>query len=126
MRAAFNRMTRTVSPWIFLAGTEALAQVSLKMAADATGTSEGPLQTTMALLKQPWFVLSIACDIAGLVAWMAVLRRHDISFAVPVSALSYFAILGTASIALHEPVAWQQCAGLLCIGIGILWIARDD
>ena len=79
-----------------------------------------------ALVSNHWFQASIAADIANFFIWMSILRRHDLSLAVPLSSLSYFTVIALSTILLHEAVTPLQLVGLGAVGIGIILIAGPD
>lgn len=114
------------APWVALALLEALAQVSLKFAALAVSPDENAWAPVGRLIREPWFAVSIGCDVAGFWAWMVLLTKYDLSVAIPVSALTYFATIAASTLILHESVTWQHAAGLLCIGAGIALVAGKD
>ena len=122
---AFLSRSTTAFRWLILISLETLGQLSLKFAADGTDVSDslGPWLQKLAL--NHWFQISIACDIAGFLAWMSILRRHDLSFAIPISGLCYFATVGISTIFLHEPVQSVQLIGLAIIGTGVILVAAE-
>ena len=115
---------RTMAHWLVFVSLETTAQLTLKVAAVGTMGPGGAWGWLQALASNPWFQASIACDVANFLVWMAILRRHDLSVAIPLSALCYFSIIIASSLLLHEPVSVPQVAGLALIGLGIFWIAR--
>ncbi|MFM9939372.1 MAG: transporter [Hyphomicrobiaceae bacterium] len=125
MTAIFIGRLRGVTLWATLALLEAGAQVTLKLAAIEASAAEISWAGMKALLGSPWFLASVACDACAFLVWMAVLARHDLSLAVPVSACSYFAIMLASSLVLLEPVATSHLAGIGLIGVGIVLIAND-
>lgn len=111
--------------WLLLVGSETLAQLALKQAAMVSDVDAGASGWLATLVASPWFLLSIFCDIAGFSAWIAILQRHDLSLAIPLSSLSYVTTIAIAFILLHEPVTQHQIAGIVCIGCGILLLAQS-
>ena len=116
--------SKTIAHWLLFVSLETTAQLTLKMAAVATPSLGGTGGWLQALASNSWFQASIACDIANFLVWLAILRRHDLSVAIPLSALCYFSIIIASSVLLHEPVSTPQIAGLLLTGFGILCIAQ--
>ena len=53
----------------------------------------------------------------------AILRRHDLSLAIPLSSICYFAIIAAGTVFLHESVAVAQWVGLIVIGVGLALIS---
>jgi drug/metabolite transporter (DMT)-like permease len=77
------------------------------------------------LVVNPWFLGSLLCDAAGFLLWLALLRRHDLSFAVPVSSLCYFTIVLSGFLVFGETVRPIQLIALTVIGCGICLIAFE-
>ena len=114
---------RTGAIWVVFAALETAAQLTLKMAAGTTASELSTGAWLCALATNPWFQLSIACDMANFFAWMAILRRHDLSLAIPLSSICYFAIIAAGTVFLHESVAVAQWVGLIVIGFGLALIS---
>lgn len=112
--------------WLLLVGSETLAQLALKQAAIISDVDAGASTWLTTVVANPWFLLSILCDISGFSAWIAILRRHDLSLAVPLSSLSYVTTVAMTFILLHESVTLLQVAGMVCIGFGILVLTQND
>jgi drug/metabolite transporter (DMT)-like permease len=112
--------------WLILAALETGAQLAIKLAADTTAAAGTGLSWIVSLLMNPWFLASIGCDAAGFLLWLALLRRHDLSFAVPLSSLCYFSIVLASLIVLGEPLRAVQALGLISVGIGIYLIASES
>lgn len=125
MRRYSSLNWRSYVVWTMLVGLETGAQLALKMAADLTPTEMGMVAWLQALLSSPWFQLSIGLDVAGFVAWMAILREHELSFAIPVSSLCYFATILASTLLLREQVHAMQVLGLSAVGFGIVLIAAE-
>ena len=117
---------RTGAIWLIFVALETAAQLALKMAADTTVARDGIAGWFGALASSPWFQLSIGCDIVNFFAWMAILRQHDLSLAIPLSSAAYVAIIAASTIVLHENIETMQWLGLILIGLGIVLVAADD
>ena len=111
--------------WIGFVGLETAAQLSLKMAA-TTNHALGMSAWIGALLTNHWFQISILCDAVNFLMWMTILRRHDLSLAVPLSSLCYGAIVLLSFLLLHEPITGVQLIGLCTIGAGVIVLAKDN
>jgi drug/metabolite transporter (DMT)-like permease len=111
--------------WLILAALETEAQLFIKLAADTTAAAGTGLSWVAGLLMNPWFLGSIGCDAVGFLLWLALLRRHDLSFAVPLSSLCYFSIVLASLVVLGEPLRAVQALGLIAVGVGIYLIASE-
>jgi hypothetical protein len=115
---------RTYVLWLIFVSLETGAQLALKEASNA-GTA-GWLNSIGPIVNNPWFLGSIACDAANLLVWLAILRRHELSVAVPLSSMTYFAVLLASALLLHEPVRGFQLAGLFLVGIGVPLVSWNE
>jgi drug/metabolite transporter (DMT)-like permease len=112
--------------WFVLIACETGAQLALKLAAGQSALDLDYLQWLTLLATNKWFMISIAFDIASFFAWMSILRRHNLSVAVPLTSLCYIAIVMMTVVFLHEPVTSLQLIGLSTIGLGIFFLTKQD
>jgi drug/metabolite transporter (DMT)-like permease len=110
--------------WLIFVVLETAAQLTLKMASGA-GTTHY-LQSIGTIVNSRWFMASIACDAANLIIWLAILRRHELSVAVPLTSMTYFAVLLASGLLLHEPVRLAQLMGLILIGGGVTLVSWNE
>jgi drug/metabolite transporter (DMT)-like permease len=110
--------------WLVFVALETFAQIALKIAAVDTGAPSSVGDWLRVLAGNGWFQASIAADVANFFAWMLILRRHDLSLAVPLSSLCYVTILLASAVILHEKVMPFQLLGLTLVGIGIALVAE--
>ena len=109
--------------WVVFVALETFAQVALKLAAVDSSAASSLGRWLVALASNSWFQASLGADVLNFVAWMMILRRHDLSLAVPLSSLCYFTIVIASTVLLHEQVGVFQVVGLGLIGIGIVLVA---
>ncbi len=123
---AIGPLLRTGCLWLMFVALETTAQLALKMAAISAGGDANLWGSINPIVTNPWFAGSIACDAANLLLWLAILRRHDLSLAVPLSSVTYFTVLLAAGLFLHEPISAPQLAGLMLVGIGLTLVTWDQ
>jgi len=111
--------------WLMLITFETSSQLAIKFAADITDTSQTNSQWIWALLTQPWFIVTIAFEVAGFFIWMSILNQQNLSLAVPLSSLSYFMIILTGTLVFHESISVGQWVSLLIIAAGIWLVATE-
>ena len=112
--------------WLLFVALETFAQISLKFAAASTA-GQGRLGDWLATLAADrWFQASIAADVINFFVWMSILRRHELSLAVPLSSFCYFTIVAFSTLVLHEAVSPLQLLGLGAVGVGIILVAGPD
>jgi uncharacterized membrane protein len=77
-------------------------------------------------LRLPWMWLGIAMMSLGFFSLLAILSFQEVSFVVPVSALSYAAGAFGAKTFLGERINRNRWVGIavVCIGVTIVWWSR--
>ena len=77
-------------------------------------------------LRLPWMWLGIALMSLGFFSLLAILSFQEVSFVVPVSALSYAAGAFGAKAFLGERINGNRWIGIavVCIGVTIVWWSR--
>jgi drug/metabolite transporter (DMT)-like permease len=77
-------------------------------------------------LRLPWMWLGIALMSLGFFSLLAILSFQEVSFVVPVSALSYAAGAFGAKAFLGECVSRSRWIGIavVCLGVTIVWWSR--
>lgn len=109
--------------WLVFVALETFAQVALKLAAVDSDAASSLSGWIAALASNGWFQASLTADVLNFFAWMTILRRLDLSLAVPLSSLCYFAIVIVSTLLLRETVSVPQVVGLGLIGVGIILVA---
>jgi len=74
-------------------------------------------------LAQPWMWVGVAMMAVGFFSLLAILSFRDVSFVVPVSALSYAAGAFGARAFLGERISRNRWLGIavVCVGVTIVW-----
>jgi drug/metabolite transporter (DMT)-like permease len=74
-------------------------------------------------LAQPWMWIGVAMMSLGFFSLLAILSFRDVSFVVPVSALSYAAGAFGAKAFLGERISRNRWLGIavVCVGVTIVW-----
>ena len=76
------------------------------------------------LLFNPLVVSALGLYALGVVFWLYVLSRFDLSYAYPFGALSYVLITAASWLIFKEEIPAMRLAGIGCIMVGILVLAR--
>lgn len=108
----------------------ALAQVSLKYGMSSPGVqralagSSRPLETALIVAGSKGVLLGLLLYGLGMVLWLLVLARLDVSLAYPFVGLGFLltALLGV--LLFQEPVGGLRLTGTLMVAAGILMVAR--
>lgn len=95
---------------------DTVTQVSWKMSANGPGL----LQT----LTNPWFAVAMAALCLQFWNWMRVLGSADLSFAQPITALSYVTVLSLSAWCFHDRLTIRQALGIASILVGVWFISR--
>jgi drug/metabolite transporter (DMT)-like permease len=74
-------------------------------------------------LRQPWMWVGVSMMAIGFFSLLAILSFRDVSFVVPVSALSYAAGAFGAKGFLGERISKNRWLGIavVCVGVTIVW-----
>jgi drug/metabolite transporter (DMT)-like permease len=74
-------------------------------------------------LRQPWMWIGVSMMALGFFSLLAILSFRDVSFVVPVSALSYAAGAFGARGFLGERISRNRWLGIavVCVGVTIVW-----
>ena len=107
----------------------ALAQLGLKAATDATGPLVGAeslvLRRSLELLTVPWLWAALACYGVSVVVWLFGLSRVPVSQAYPLLSLGYVLNIGLAWWLLGEMPNAQRVVGIAVIVFGVVLVARS-
>jgi drug/metabolite transporter (DMT)-like permease len=127
MRFQFKLPPTAICLGLFIAiALDTAVQLLWKSAACAVDLN-GDLQAAVfQFLSQPLF-WCVACLFAlQLFNWKKVLAKADLSFAQPITSLSYISVLALSALFLHERITLTQIGGVVLILAGVFFISRTD
>jgi drug/metabolite transporter (DMT)-like permease len=107
---------------IVAAGTGGELCVSRAMKSVGEATSFRPAEIVRVVLRafrQPWMWAGISMMALAFFALLGALSMYNVSFVVPVTALSYVAGAFGGVVFLHERVSFQRWMGVLLVAIGV-------
>ena len=107
---------------IVLAGTGGELCVSRAMKSVGEATSFHPVQivrVVLRALRQPWMWAGVSMMALAFFALLGALSIYNVSFVVPVTALSYIAGAVGGIVFLHERVSLWRWVGVLLVAIGV-------
>jgi drug/metabolite transporter (DMT)-like permease len=90
-----------------------------------SGASDTLFSLVGLILRSPLVLAGLFLYALGALAWIAVLRRMDLSYAYPFLALNFVLIAFVSQFVLGESVPWLRWAGIAVICIGILLVANS-
>ncbi len=107
---------------IVTAGTGGELCVSRAMKSVGEATSFRPAEIVRVVLRafrEPWMWAGISMMALAFFALLGALSMYNVSFVVPVTALSYVAGALGGVVFLHERVSFQRWMGVLLVAIGV-------
>jgi drug/metabolite transporter (DMT)-like permease len=120
----YLRQRRVV--WIGLVLAIALdtsAQLCWKAATFHASVSPSMWQTLAITFRQPLFLITVFLIIVMFFNWMTVLSNADLSYAQPITALSYVTVSVAAVALFGENIPPQRTIGIIMILFGVWFIS---
>ena len=99
-------------------------QLLWKFCVASLPNTSGLWQTAEAVLRQPLFILLAGIFLCQLVNWMKVLEHADLSFAQPITSLSYVTVCVLSAILFGEHIGIAKTAGVVCV-LGGVWLVSQ-
>ena len=109
----------TILLWISVPLITTLTQLALKWSADALAPFPFGISWLAAAGACPYIWLAIACEAVNFAAWLAILKRHALNIAFPLSSIGYISVLLASWWVLKEPMQPLQLFGAATILVGI-------
>jgi drug/metabolite transporter (DMT)-like permease len=78
------------------------------------------------IFMNPYILLGLVCCLGGMLLWLTVISKLELSFAYPIVALSYIVILLYGIAVFHEKVSLIRIAGVASIMVGVVLTARTE
>lgn len=100
------------------------SQVCWKYATSGIANDATAIQVLLATCSRPIFWVACGLYIWQFFNWMVVLKHADLSFAQPITAVSYVAVGLSAWLIFKEPMPPQKIAGISLILLGVYFISR--
>jgi drug/metabolite transporter (DMT)-like permease len=85
-----------------------------------------PWLNVQAVLQNPLFIFVVSLMACQFFNWLLVLRNADLSFAQPVTSLSYVSVFFLSVLFLKEAADLLQMTGILFVLVGVWFISRTD
>lgn len=101
---------------------DTLAQLLWKHAVAGLPDDASLSVTLLAVFSQPWFVVVIALFLIQLWNWLEVLKHADLSFAQPITSISYLTVSLASWWLFGEKLGPLKAAGILLILAGV-WLS---
>lgn len=124
--------TRTKVPpvvWLGLSITivlDTVVQMVWKSAVLAVPESAGFNETIRTLIVQPMFYLLLLLFGIQFICWILLLTKADLSYAQPITALSFVSVAACSVVFFREKVGLMRMAGIAMILVGVWFISNTD
>ena len=125
--ASLLRHSRTV--WVGLALAillDTVTQLCWKSAVGHVPETLGVWSSLGRVLSVPLFHFTLLLFLCQFVNWMVVLAHADLSYAQPITALSYVTVNVASMFLFHERISLLRLAGLGLILLGVWFISRTS
>jgi drug/metabolite transporter (DMT)-like permease len=101
-------------------------QIFWKTAADAAPVGDTIAVTAATILQNPLMIAVIILRLCQLVNWLMVLAHADLSYAQPITSLSYVSVCIFSAVYLNEKVDSLEIAGIGCMLAGVWLICSTE
>ena len=113
-------MASTAGDLLLKHGMDQVGAIAL---ADLDGLA-GSFALAHRVATTPAVVLGVACMALFFALYLATLSWADLSFVLPITALSFVIVTLCPQLLFHEPVSLQRWIGVFCILLGVASISR--
>lgn len=103
---------------------DTVQQLAWKTGIVAMPETTSPSATIEAALHEPLLALVAVLMVARLINWLKVLELADLSFAQPITSLSYVSVTALSAIYLKETLTLLQIVGMAIILSGVWCISQ--
>jgi drug/metabolite transporter (DMT)-like permease len=104
---------------------DTFVQVTWKESLSGASEQRGLAVIVLTALKTPLFYVAMAGFAAQMFNWTRVLAKADLSFAQPITALSYLSVLAISRAFLHETLSPRKIVAIFLILAGVACISRS-
>jgi drug/metabolite transporter (DMT)-like permease len=122
----FSLRARLYAELALAIALDTVVQFLWKTAADRVPDDVSLLATAYAMLSQPIFLLIGALLFAQFINWLKVLELADLSYAKPITSLSYVTVGIVSMLFLGETLHPVQVAGIAIVIAGVWCITRTE
>jgi drug/metabolite transporter (DMT)-like permease len=103
---------------------DTIQQLAWKMGMDALPETAPPWAMVEAVLREPLLGLVAILMVVRLINWLSVLKLADLSYAQPITSLSYITVTVASALFLHERLTPLQIIGMAIIMAGVWCIGQ--
>lgn len=114
---------------IGVSGINACAQLLMRKAmmryADYHFNIEQLSSLVLSLITNSYLIFGILCYVLGMVIWMIILSRFEVSLAYPMVSVSYVFTAILAYFVFNEPLTLNKIVGIAVICLGVYILTRS-
>ena len=104
---------------------DTLSQLLWKLAASRLTTTLTPVALLHSIVRDPLPLLVIGVFLVQLVNWLVVLERVDLSYAQPLTALSYVSVCLLSAWIFGERLDLHKGLGVLLVLVGVVLVSIE-
>jgi drug/metabolite transporter (DMT)-like permease len=120
-----SRISLKLSMGLALAiALDTIQQLAWKVGMDAIPETAAPWAVVEAATHEPLLQLVAVLMLIRLVNWLSVLNLADLSYAQPITSLSYVTVTVASALFLHETLTALQILGMAIILAGVWCISQ--
>jgi drug/metabolite transporter (DMT)-like permease len=79
-----------------------------------------------AMLRQPLILVLVGIFVCQLLNWLKVLEHADLSYAQPITSLSYVTVCACSAPLFGEHIGFANAAGIVCILSGVWLLSQSS
>lgn len=79
----------------------------------------------LSLITNSYLILGIVCYVLGMIIWMIILSKFEVSLVYPMVSISYIFTALLAYFAFNEPLTLNKIVGILVICLGVYIVTRS-
>jgi drug/metabolite transporter (DMT)-like permease len=121
----YSRMSLKLAMGLAIAiALDTIQQLAWKVGMDASPETASPWAALEAAAHEPLLQLVAILMLARLFNWLSVLKLADLSYAQPITSLSYVTVTVASTLFLHETLTALQLLGMAIILAGVWCISQ--
>ena len=101
-------------------------QLLWKFVAETLPATAALWPTVDAMLRQPLILVLAGVFVLQLINWLKVLEHADLSYAQPITSLSYVTVCAFSAHLFGEHIGPAKAAGILCILWGVWLVSQSN
>jgi drug/metabolite transporter (DMT)-like permease len=104
---------------------DTVGQLLWKFTAETLPSTAALWPTVDDMLRQPLILVLLGVFVCQLINWLKVLEHADLSYAQPITSLSYVSVCAFSAHLFGEHIGPAKAAGILCIFSGV-WLVSQS